>query len=279
MNTEVSTMLNLEDLTQFIAFYKSGTLTKVAEEFHISQPTITRTMKRIEDSFGVPLFHRTANHIEFNEVGIKAVHLSEELLSYAERVKANVVSYDRELHTISVFSCAPAPLWSFIPALSRKQNGKTISSTLVDDLEQIKLDFLSRKCSIAILPFPLEENGFICKKYLEEHLSICVPFDHALAKFEQVTLEQINGYNCLLNSEIGFWTDMCRNNMPSSKFLVQTDEFAFRELMTASNLPFFVTDLSYDRFNKITGRVTIPITDNIANVSYYLCQWAPYYEI
>ena len=49
-------MLNLNDLSQLVAFYKYGTLTKVAEEFFISQPTITRTMKRIENEFGVPLF-------------------------------------------------------------------------------------------------------------------------------------------------------------------------------------------------------------------------------
>lgn len=133
----------------------------------------------------------------------------------------------------------------------------------------------SKKYNIAILPYPLEGNGFTCKKYLEEHLSICVPDDHALAKFDSINTNQINGYNCLLNSDIGFWIDMCRKSMPSSKFLVQTDEFAFRELMTASNLPYFTTDLANDRFAEVKNRVTIPITDEEANVSYYLCQWEP----
>lgn len=67
--------------------------------------------------------------------------------------------------------------------------------------------------------------------------------------------------------------------MPSSKFLVQTDEFAFRELMAASSLPYFTTDLVDERFQEIKNRVTIPITDERANVSYYLCQWKPYYEV
>lgn len=274
-------MLNLEDLTQFVAFYKSGTLSKVAEEFHISQPTITRTMKRVEEAFGVSLFSRTANRIEFNEVGIKAVAAAEELLSSAERVQSDVRAFERALHTISVISCAPAPLWSLIPALSRKHNGITISSKLADDVKQVEDDFLSEKYSIAILPYPLEENGFTCRKYLEEHLSICVPVDHALAKFDHVNAGQINGYNCLLNSDIGFWSDLCRKSMPSSKFLVQTDEFAFRELMAASSLPYFTTDLANDLFQEaeINNRVTIPITDEEANVSYYLCQWKPYYEV
>ena len=51
-------MLVLEDLAQLAAFADCGTLTRAAESLHISQPTITRTMQRLEDAFEVPLFER-----------------------------------------------------------------------------------------------------------------------------------------------------------------------------------------------------------------------------
>ena len=56
-------MLNLEELEQLIAFDEFGTLSKAAEYLHISQPTITRTMQHVEESFGVALFHRGKNRI------------------------------------------------------------------------------------------------------------------------------------------------------------------------------------------------------------------------
>ena len=59
-------MLDLLDLEQLVAFADYGTLSKTAEQLHLSQPTITRTMKRIEDSFGVSLFVRGKNKIAFN---------------------------------------------------------------------------------------------------------------------------------------------------------------------------------------------------------------------
>ena len=46
-------MLNLEELEQFVAFADCGTLSKVAEEFHISTPSVTRSMQHIEESFSV----------------------------------------------------------------------------------------------------------------------------------------------------------------------------------------------------------------------------------
>lgn len=51
-------MLDLLELEQLAAFAEYGTLSKAAQELHISQPTLTRTMKRLEEEFGVPLFVR-----------------------------------------------------------------------------------------------------------------------------------------------------------------------------------------------------------------------------
>lgn len=66
-------MLNLLELEQLVTFADCGTLSKAAEELHISQPTITRTMQNIETAFGVPLFLRNKNKIKLNETGVRAV--------------------------------------------------------------------------------------------------------------------------------------------------------------------------------------------------------------
>ncbi len=49
-------MLNLCELEQLCAFARYGTLSKAAEELHISQPTLTRSMQHLEEEFGVALF-------------------------------------------------------------------------------------------------------------------------------------------------------------------------------------------------------------------------------
>ncbi len=265
-------MLNLEDLSQFVAFYQLGTLTRVAEEFHISQPTITRTMRRVEEAFGVPLFQRSANRIMFNEVGIKAAEYAETLLKQAEECRNHVLDYDRRLHTLVVYSCAPAPLWTIVPELTRKHSRQTISSKLIADQAEIEKALRSKECDYCILTYPIDEEEFYCNKYSEEHLSVNVPAGHPLAKYSEVTAEHINGYNCLLSPEIGFWEEFCTKKLPSSRFLIQNDEFSFRELIKESNLPCFTTDLAGELFAGIKNRIDIPITDADANVTYYLIQ-------
>ncbi len=63
--------------------------------------------------------------------------------------------------------------------------------------------------------------------------------------------------------------------MSSSKFFVQTDEYAFRELAKESTLPYFITDLAVDYYQEkeAEDRIAIPITDEDANVTYYICYW------
>ena len=262
-------MLNLEDLEQLVAFYRLGTLSKVAEEFHISQPSITRTMKRVEESFGVPLFLRTSNQIELNETGKKAVEYATDLLKSARNVISQVQDFHQRLCTITVESCAPAPLWSVLPMLSKKYPEKALSSSLCET-EKIIVDVQEGNCTFGVMPYRVELPGIACEELMQEHLFICVPKDHALAGNESVTCEMINGFNCLLASEIGFWDGLCQKLMPSSRFLVQTDEFTFRELVKESSLPCFTTNLADDREDMLKNHIVIPITNPEVNVTYYM---------
>ena len=59
--------------------------------------------------------------------------------------------------------------------------------------------------------------------------------------------------------------------MPASKFLVQTDNAAFDELVRASSLPCFTTDYGQLR-GGYPNRVNIPLTDAEAHVTFYLAQ-------
>ena len=262
-------MLNLAELAQFVAFAELGTLSRAAEQLHISQPTITRTMRHVEDAFGVSLFQRGKNRIELNETGRLAAEYAQKLLFEAEKATQAVQAFDRSLRTISVHSCAPAPLWSLLPSLSQKYSENTVSSKITN-IEAIIRDVLSGQCDIGILPFPCRNEELMDVPYIQERLSVCVPKDSGLAREAQTSFQQLNGFNCLLRDEIGFWTDLCREKMPASRFLIQTDEFEFQELVRTSSLLCFSTDLANPQNVIPPGRTALPITDPEANVEYHL---------
>ncbi len=262
-------MLDLLELEQLSAFADSGTLSKAAENLHISQPTITRTMQHLEDVFGVPLFLRSKNHIALNETGWKAVEYARELLKDAKEAVEGVRAFDRSLHTINVSSCAPAPLWNLLPALSESFPGMTISSAIKNNVSVLD-DLRSENCTLAVLPEGLAPEDYCSVPFLKENLSICVPPDHELAGYSELSFAELNGYNFLLGTRLGFWDDMCREKMTASRFLVQTDQFTLQELIRESSLPCFVTDLTAEDKETFGGRIIIPITDREAKVTFHL---------
>ena len=262
-------MLDLLELEQLSAFADCGTLSKAAENLHISQPTITRTMQHLEDVFGVPLFLRSKNHIALNETGWKAVEYARELLKDAKEAVEGVRAFDRSLHTINVSSCAPAPLWNLLPALSESFPGMTISSAIKNNVSVLD-DLRSENCTLAVLPEGLAPEDYCSVPFLKENLSICVPPDHELAGYSELSFAELNGYNFLLGTRLGFWDDMCREKMTASRFLVQTGQFTLQELIRESSLPCFVTDLTAEDKETFGGRIIIPITDREAKVTFHL---------
>ena len=69
-------------LEHIIMFYKIATeksISKVAQNNHISQPALSQQMQRLEEEFGVQLFIRTKNSIALTEAGKMAASDAEML--------------------------------------------------------------------------------------------------------------------------------------------------------------------------------------------------------
>lgn len=258
-------MLDLNELSHLAAFAELGTLSRVAEKFHISTPSITRSMQHVEEAFGVPLFIRGKNKIELNENGKAAAEAARRLLQEAEAAVRQVRDFDARQRTIIIKSCAPAPLWELQHELNTAKPGMMISSAICQN-DEVLAAWEDGSCDIAVLPFPIDG----AEPFMKENLFVCVPPDHELAKHERLSCADINGFNFLLRTELGFWDALCREKMPASKFLVQPDEAVFDELVKASALPCFTTD--YGQLQGYPNRVNIPLMDEDVRVTFYVAR-------
>ena len=58
-------------LEELVAFKKYGTLAAAADQLGLSQPALTRGMKKLETELEVQLFNRGANRITLTKAGTK----------------------------------------------------------------------------------------------------------------------------------------------------------------------------------------------------------------
>lgn len=73
-------MIELVQLEQLVAIERCGTVSKAAEELHLSQPAISRSMQKLEGDLQVTLFERKKNKLTLNANGTLAVEYAAKVL-------------------------------------------------------------------------------------------------------------------------------------------------------------------------------------------------------
>ncbi|MDY6335269.1 MAG: LysR family transcriptional regulator [Lachnospiraceae bacterium] len=263
-------MIEIYLLEQFDAFARCGTLLAASEELHITQPTLSRSMKKLEDEFGVSLFHRENSKLSLNETGKLAAEYARRALEANQEMIDRVVMFDRSLRTVSLGSCAPFPVNELMPTLQEQLPGKTLSSELLSNDEQLLKGLRNHLYQLVILHENPEDKTLYCQRYLEEKLYITVPEDHPLAIKQSVTFDELKGFRILMTSAIGFWMGVTLKHLSESDLLIQTSTDALAELIDASNLPFFNSDQMMRAGVAIPGRISLPITDDDAHATFWL---------
>ena len=264
-------MIEIYLLEQLEAFARCGTLSAAAEELHLSQPAMTRSMKKLEEIIGVPLFERQKNKLALNENGKLAAEYARRMLEQNREIVERVRAFDRTNRTISIGACAPVPLEQIVPVLSHLYEGMTISQELGTD-EALLSRLREGEHKLVILHEQPEDKTLYWKKCGSEKLFLVVPQTHPLAKHEKgIYLKDLEGQSILMFSQIGFWYELCKEMIPHHRFILQDDFHTFGELAYASSLPVFTTDYWISRREYASdGRVLLPILDPEADVTYYL---------
>ena len=261
-------MIELYQLEQLLAVAQWKTLSRAAEELHLSQPALSRSMQKLEEELHVTLFERQKNKLTFNENGQLAVEYAKKVTDQLQDMVDKVRAFDRSRRTIAVASCAPSPLWDIVPSLSVLYPEMTISSE-IQDMEQLKRGLQEQTYQLIILPEQPDSPELYSQKYGEEQLFFSLPPGHALSESNGLHFHDLDGETMLLHSRIGVWYDMHLKTMPDTHFLLQDDYGVFSEVVKASALPSFTSDIVMKREGVPENRKIIPILDDEAHTTYY----------
>ena len=246
-------MIELNQLVQLIAIANYGTLSRASEELHISQPALSRSMQKLETNLNVTLFSRTKNKITLNPAGEMAVTYAKKIINDVDSMSKTLQNYEKSLRTLTIGSCAPGPLWSLTPHMMQLFPNMTIT-TEMDKTDTIINQLYNNTYHIIITTSPIHDPQILSKKYCEEILLITLPTSHPLAsKKDGIFLSELAGETMLLYTT----------------FLRQRERFAFQELIKASSLPSFTTNLASDPNEILSNRIVLPILDEDAKITFY----------
>lgn len=86
--------MEIRTLRYFLAVAREENMTRAAEALHVTQPTLSKAIKALEEELGKKLFTRHSFSIKLTDEGILLRNRAEDLVSMADRIEREFVSLD-----------------------------------------------------------------------------------------------------------------------------------------------------------------------------------------
>ncbi|GEK28662.1 LysR family transcriptional regulator [Furfurilactobacillus siliginis] len=183
--------MNTRDLEYFVAVAKRQNFSAVATQFHVSQPTITVAIKRLETTFGDELVQRDRTHAL-----AKLTRAGEILAARADIILQNLSLAEKEIvqartETIR-FGLPPVIGTVYFPKLA----GRLLQDHLLDRLQtreagsgQLLKELEAGEIDVALLGSlrPLQNNTLTSIELTQQAFRIIVSKRHPLATAKQIS--------------------------------------------------------------------------------------------
>ncbi|MFC7440471.1 LysR family transcriptional regulator [Laceyella putida] len=180
-------------------------MTKAAEELRIAQPSLSKTIARLEEDLGVPLFDRQGRKIKLNSFGkvfLERVERAFNELSEGKRELKDLAGLSQESITlaVSIPRILPDLLGSFLSQYPhvRFQQFLVSTSAMKRQLKNMEIDF-------CISSVPIEGPEIVWEPLMTEEIFLIVPPGHRLAGRDNIDLHEVKDESFIsMNAGYGF---------------------------------------------------------------------------
>ena len=86
--------MEIRTLRYFLAAAREENMTRAAELLHVTQPTLSRALRSLEDELGKKLFTRHSFNISLTEEGVLLRDRAEDLITMADKIEKEFLSLD-----------------------------------------------------------------------------------------------------------------------------------------------------------------------------------------
>ena len=200
--------MEIRTLRYFLETAREGNMTRAAERLFISQPTMSKQLKELENELGAKLFLRSNYNLKLTEAGMLLKKRAEDILALVDKTEAEFRSMDElnrgdiyvgapESESMMMFAEVVASLQKDYPGIRCNIYSGNLED-VCDRLEKGLLDF-----AIVMSYVDLSKYNYI-RMPAEDSWGILMRKDDPLAEKESLTVEDIKKYPLICSRQ---WVD------------------------------------------------------------------------
>jgi len=175
--------MTLNELRYLVAVARERHFGRAAQNCHVSQPTLSVAIKKLEDDLGVVLFERARNDVTPTPVGQQIIEQATQILEQLEQLR-NLAAQGKDqltgpIRVGAIYTIGPYLFPSLVENLHESAPDmpliieENFTVRLIEQLKQGELD-------AAIISLPFAEPGIVTLPLYDEPFVIVLPSSHPL---------------------------------------------------------------------------------------------------
>ena len=193
--------MNLRDLRYLIALADLRHFGRAAAACHVSQPTLSTQIRKLEEELGVQLIERAPRQVMLTPVGVDIVERARRIVADVEQMRESARrTVDPEAGSVRLGlfpTLAPYLLPHVVPNI--RVRFPRLELLLVEEKTEVVLQMLREgRLDAAVLALPLHEDWLETELLFEEPFILAMPLDHPLARHRELKLSELSEQHLLL---------------------------------------------------------------------------------
>jgi LysR family hydrogen peroxide-inducible transcriptional activator len=196
--------MNLRDLEYLVALAETRHFGRAAERCHVSQPTLSAQLRKLEAFLGVALVERRPRRLALTAAGEAVVERARRMLRDADDIRSLARASQDPLAGSLKVGLIPTVGPYLLPRVApRIAKALPKLSLLLHEYQTAPLleRTLAGELDLAILALPADTKGLLTRPLFDEPFLVAMPAKHRLAAKKQVRAADLEDEKLLLLEE------------------------------------------------------------------------------
>ncbi len=200
--------MEIEQLRHFVKVAELGNFTRAADAVALSQPALSRSIARLEQDLGQPVFERQTRQVVLTDAGKLLLPRAHQILLLVDDAHSEITD-DGQTGRVRIGAIPTiAPYW--LPKLLKKFASDFPKATVLiheEPTEILLRNLVDGVLDLAILALPINVKYLDIVELFEEELFLVLPADHPLTEKSQIRSTDIQSLPFVLLGEAHCLTD------------------------------------------------------------------------